>query len=101
MDTVFRQKANEVLEGILLFVNNRDGEFEFEQVEKKFPHIKGKQLGSLLSAITRTQINDKRLTVAIPVFGSRRKIWKLNKTVTDKEIEQIKKSITKVLEERA
>lgn len=98
-----RQKSNEVLEGILLFISNK--EVTFEDLEKHFPNLefkndKGKTLGSLFSGITRTLINGKRLTISIPQFGDRRKIWKLNKDITAKELEDLEVAVNKILEER-
>ena len=94
-----RQKSNEVLQGILVFLSS-DGDVTFENLEKEFPKIKGKQLGSLFSGITRTLIDNKRLTISIPQFGSRRKVWKLNKEITTEELEEVKKAITEILDER-
>lgn len=94
-----RQKSNEVLEGILVFLSNK-GDVSFEDLEKKFPNIKGKQLGSLFSGITRTLINGKRLTISIPQFGDRRKIWKLNKDITSKELDEVEVIVREILEER-
>lgn len=98
-----RQKSNEVLEGILLFISNK--EVTFEDLEKHFPNLevkndKGKTLGSLFSGITRTFINGKRLTISIPQFGDRRKIWKLNKDITPKELEEVEALVKEILEER-
>ncbi len=95
-----RQKSNEVLEGILVFLSKKDKEISFEDLEDKFPNIKGKQLGSLFSGITRTLINGKRLTISIPQFGSRRKVWKLSKELTDKELEEVEVTVKEILEER-
>lgn len=95
-----RQKSNEVLDGILVFLTTKDNEVTFEDLEAKFPDIKGKQLGSLFSGITRTLINGKRLTISIPQFGSRRKIWKLNKDITTKELEEVELLVKEILEER-
>ena len=95
-----RQKSNEVLEGITVFLSNKDNEVSFEDLEKKFPKIKGKQLGSLFSGIARTLINGKRLTISIPQFGSRRKIWKLNKDISTQELEEVEVAIKDILEER-
>lgn len=95
-----RQKSNEVLEGIHVFLSNIDKEVTFADLEAKFPEIKGKQLGSLFSGITRTFINGKRLTISIPQFGDRRKIWKLNKDITAKELEDVEVAVKEILEER-
>lgn len=95
-----RQKSNEVLEGILIFLSNKDSEVTFEDLENKFPKIRGKQLGSLFSGITRTLISGKRLTISIPQFGSRRKVWKLNKDVSSHELEEVEATIKEILEER-
>jgi len=95
-----RQKSNEVLRGILIFLSKRDNEVTFEDLEKEFPTIKGKQLGSLFSGITRTLVNDKRLTISIPQFGDRRKIWKLNKDITPSELEEVELLVKEVLRER-
>ena len=95
-----RQKSNEVLEGIHVFLSNIDKEVTFGDLEAKFPDIKGKQLGSLFSGITRTLINGKRLTISIPQFGDRRKIWKLNKDITAKELEDVEVAVKEILEER-
>jgi hypothetical protein len=97
---VLRQKSNEVLEGILVFLSNKDNDITFEDFESKFPSIKGKQLGSLFSGITRTLVNDKKLTISIPQFGSRRKVWKLNKDISEKEIEEVETAVKEILEER-
>ena len=95
-----RQKSNEVLQGILVFLSNKNKDISFEDLEKEFPNIKGKQLGSLFSGITRTLINGNRLTISIPQFGSRRKVWKLNKDVSKAELEEITKLVNEILEER-
>lgn len=95
-----RQKSNEVLEGILVFLSTNGKEVTFEDFEKKFPNIKGKQLGSLFSGITRTLVNGKRLTISIPQFGDRRKIWKLNKDITTQELEEVELLVKEILEER-
>ena len=95
-----RQKSNEVLEGITVFLSNKDTEVSFEDLEKKFPTIKGKQLGSLFSGIARTLINGKRLTISIPQFGSRRKVWKLNKDISSQELEEVEAIIKDILDER-
>jgi hypothetical protein len=95
-----RQKSNEVLQGILVFLSSKDGDVTFENLEKEFPKIKGKQLGSLFSGITRTLIDNKRLTISIPQFGSRRKVWKLNKEITTEELAEVEKAITEILDER-
>jgi hypothetical protein len=95
-----RQKSSEVLQGILVFLSSKEGDVTFENLEKEFPSIKGKQLGSLFSGITRTLIDNKRLTISIPQFGSRRKVWKLNKEITSEELEEVKKAITEILDER-
>ena len=95
-----RQKSNEVLEGVLVFLSNKDKDVTFEDLEVKFPKIKGKQLGSLFSGITRTLINGKRLTISIPQFGDRRKIWKLNKDITTKELEEVEGAIKDIQGER-
>jgi hypothetical protein len=94
-----RQKSNEVLQGILVFLSS-EGNVTFEILGKEFPKIKGKQLGSLFSAITRTFINGKRLTLSFPQFGDRRKVWKLNKEITSEELEEVKKAIDEILNER-
>ena len=96
---ILRQKSNEVLEGITVFLSSND-EVSFEDLEKKFPKIKGKQLGSLFSGIARTLINGKRLTISIPQFGSRRKVWKLNKDISSQELEEVEATIKDILEER-
>lgn len=95
-----RQKSNEVLQGILVFLSSKDGDVTFENLEKEFPTIKGKQLGSLFSGITRTLIDNKRLTISIPQFGSRRKVWKLNKEITTEELAEVEKAIKEILDER-
>jgi len=95
-----RQKSTEVLEGITIFLSSKENEVSFEDLEKKFPKIKGKQLGSLFSGIARTLINGKRLTISIPQFGSRRKIWKLNKDISTQELEEVEVAIKDILEER-
>lgn len=95
-----RQKSNEVLEGILVFLSTKDKEITFEDLEAKFPTIKGKQLGSLFSGITRTLINGKRLTISIPQFGSRRKVWKLSKDLSNKELDEVEATIKEIIEER-
>ena len=94
------QKSNEVLEGITVFLSSKENEVSFEDLEKKFPKIKGKQLGSLFSGIARTFINGKRLTISIPQFGSRRKVWKLNKDISTQELEEVEVAIKDILEER-
>ena len=94
------QKSNEVLEGITVFLSSKENEVSFEDLEKKFPKIKGKQLGSLFSGIARTHINGKRLTISIPQFGSRRKIWKLNKDISTQELEEVEVAVKDILEER-
>jgi len=94
------KKSNEVLQGIQIFLDKNGKEVTFEMFEKEFPHIQGKALGSLFSAITRTSINNKSIVIAIPQFGSRRKTWKLSKKLTDKERETISKTIKDILEER-
>lgn len=95
-----RQKSNEVLQGILVFISSQGSEVTFEDLEKEFPNIKGKQLGSLFSGITRTLVNSKRLTISIPQFGSRRKVWKLNKDITESEVTSIRKAVNEIFEER-
>lgn len=95
-----RQKSNEVLQGILVFLSSKDKEIAFEDLEKEFPTIKGKQLGSLFSGITRTLVNGNRLTISIPQFGSRRKVWKLNKDISSKELDEVEVTIKEILEER-
>lgn len=95
-----RQKSNEVLEGITVFLSSKGNEVSFEDLEKRFPTIKGKQLGSLFSGIARTLINGKRLTISIPQFGSRRKVWKLNKVISTQELEEVETAIKDILEER-
>ncbi|KKR13389.1 hypothetical protein A2865_02665 [Candidatus Woesebacteria bacterium RIFCSPHIGHO2_01_FULL_39_17] len=100
LKVTLRQKSNEILQGILVFLTNKDKEITFELFENNFPEIKGKRLGSLFSGIARTDINGKRIAVSIPQFGSRRKVWKLNKELTDKELEELEVLITNILEER-
>lgn len=95
-----RQKSNEVLRGILIFLSKKDSEVVFEDLEEEFPNIKGKQLGSLFSGITRTLVNDKRLTISIPQFGDRRKIWKLNKDITPTELGEVEIIVNEILKER-
>lgn len=95
-----RQKSNEVLQGILIFLSSQGKEVTFEDLEKEFPSIKGKQLGSLFSGITRTLVNGKRLTISIPQFGSRRKVWKLNKDISESEVASVRKAVNEILEER-
>ncbi len=95
-----RQKSNEVLQGIMVFLSSKDKEITFEDLEKEFPAIKGKQLGSLLSGITRTLIGGNKLTISIPQFGSRRKVWKLNKDITSKELDEVEVTVKEILEER-
>ena len=98
--TTLRQKSNEILQGILVFLTNKGKEINFELFENNFPEIKGKRLGSLFSGIARTDINGRRIAVSIPQFGSRRKVWKLNKDLTDKELEELEVVIKEILEER-
>lgn len=98
--TSLRSKSNEVLLGLKLFLE-ADGEITFEMLQEKFPHIKkGKQIGSLFSAITRTKFNGKSLTFSYPVFGSRRKTWKVSKDLTNEEKSELKVVIEEILEER-
>ena len=100
LKVTLRQKSNEVLQGILVFLTNKDKEITFELFENNFPEIKGKRLGSLFSGIARTDINGKRITVSIPQFGSRRKIWKLNKSLTEKELDELEVLVKEILTER-
>ena len=100
LKTTLRQKSNEVLQGILVFLTNKGKEINFELFENNFPEIKGKRLGSLFSGIARTDINGKRITVSIPQFGSRRKIWKLNKSLTEKELDELEVLVKEILTER-
>ena len=100
LKVTLRQKSNEILQGILVFLTNKDKEITFELFENNFPEIKGKRLGSLFSGIARTDINGKRITVSIPQFGSRRKIWKLNKSLTEKELDELEVLVKEILTER-
>jgi len=100
LKATLRQKSNEVLQGILVFLTNKDKEITFELFENNFPEIKGKRLGSLFSGIARTDINGRRITVSIPQFGSRRKIWKLNKSLTEKELDELEVLVKEILTER-
>ena len=100
LKSTLRQKSNEVLEGILIILSSKDKEITFELFETKFPEIQGKRLGSLLSGITRTLVNDKRITISVPQFGSRRKIWKFNKDITESELEELEAITKSILEER-
>jgi hypothetical protein len=99
------QKSNEVLEGILLFLSKKNEEVTFENLEAKFTKLevkndKGKTLGSLFSGITRTLIGGKRLTKSYPKFGSRRKVWKLNRDISAQELEDLEEAVKAILEER-
>lgn len=95
-----RQKSNEVLEGILAFLSNKDTEITFELFEKKFPDIQGKRLGSLFSGVARSLVNGKRITISVPQFGSRRKVWKLNKDLSESELEELELTVKEILAER-
>jgi len=100
LKVALKQKSNEVLQGILVFLTNKDKEITFELFENNFPEIKGKRLGSLFSGIARTDINGKRIAVSIPQFGSRRKNWKLNKSLTEKELDELEVLVKEILTER-
>lgn len=100
LGTTLRQKSNEILQGILIFLENKDKEISFELFEEKFPEIKGKRLGSLFSGIARTNVNDKRIAISVPQFGSRRKIWKLNKSLTNEELNELEVLVKEILKER-
>lgn len=100
LKTSLRQKSSEVLTGILIILSNKDKEITFELFEEKFPDIQGKRLGSLFSGIARSLVNQKRITISVPKFGTRRKTWKLNKDLSGNELEELETAIKEVLEER-
>ena len=95
-----KQKSGEVLSAILIFLSNKDKEITFELFEEKFPDIQGKRLGSLFSGVARSLVNGKRITISVPQFGSRRKVWKLNKDLSENELEELEATVKAVLEER-